>query len=83
MIRKIKFAFNRFIIKRKEPVAEPVASPPRRTPKANEPLAFCAKCAGWVVMEWLPLSERGKHYETWFCCAECGERNLTFRYIKK
>lgn len=81
MIREIKLAFNRFIIKRKEPVVEPVAAPPRRPPKPGEPLAFCAKCASWVVMEWLPLVERGKHYEAWFRCADCGGRDLTFRYL--
>ena len=65
------------------PVVEPMpsATPSRRIPAKDEPLAYCADCHDWTPMQWLPKAERGKKPEQWFQCEYCGGRKLTLRYV--
>ncbi|MBO5695634.1 MAG: hypothetical protein J6S98_09550 [Lentisphaeria bacterium] len=49
----------------------------------KEPLAYCQQCKEWKPMRWLPKNERKKNFESWFECAHCGCRQLTFRYVYK
>ena len=65
------------------PVAYPMpsATPSRRIPAKDEPLAYCADCHNWTPMRWLPKAERGKKAEQWFRCEYCGGRKLTLKYL--
>ena len=59
----------------------PSATPSRRIPAKDEPLAYCADCHDWTPMQWLPKAERGKKAEQWFRCEYCGGRKLTLKYL--
>ena len=62
-------------------VPMPLATPSRRIPAKDEPLAYCADCRDWTPMRWLPKGERGKKPEQWFQCEYCGGRKLTLKYL--
>ena len=49
--------------------------------QSGEPLAYCQRCKEWKPMRCLPKNERKKNFESWFECAQCGCRQLSFRYI--
>lgn len=54
-----------------------------RAIQLGEPLAFCDDCKEWTPMEWLPAKERDRKADSWFKCAFCGGRRLTFRILEK
>ena len=92
--RPVKLNWDLFRIIRKrtpEPLVEqetavaaepmPSATPLRRIPAKDEPLAYCADCHDWTPMRWLPKAERSKKVEQWFQCEYCGGRKLTLRQV--